>query len=80
MRVGINQGPVIAGVIGRRQFLFDLWGDTVNVASRMERTGPPGRVHISTEVRVALGDAYAAEALPAINVKGKGLMETFLLS
>jgi class 3 adenylate cyclase len=70
---------VVAGVIGRKKFIYDLWGDTVNTASRMESHGAPGRVHCSRAVRDALGDAFAFEARGTIDVKGKGPMETFFL-
>ena len=80
VRIGIHTGPVIAGIIGTEKFAYDVWGDTVNVASRMERMGTPGRVHVSAEVQAALGAAYRFESLPPMEVKGKGLMETYLLS
>jgi adenylate cyclase len=81
MRVGIDTGPVVAGVIGHRKFSFDLWGDTVNTASRMETTGEPGRIQVTRQVVDALQDDYYFEPRGQIQVKGKGLMETwFLLS
>lgn len=79
LRVGIHTGPVVAGVIGTRRFSFDLWGDTVNTASRMEHHGVPGRVQISAAARVALGDGFAVEERGPVSVKGKGEMRTFLL-
>lgn len=79
-RIGIHTGPVIAGVISTDKLAYDVWGDTVNVASRMERAGTPGRVHVTAEVRAALGEDHGYEALAPIDIKGKGLMETFLLS
>lgn len=79
LRVGIHTGPVVAGVIGTRRFSFDLWGDTVNTASRMEHHGVPGRVQISTAARAALGDRFDVEERGPVSVKGKGEMRTFLL-
>jgi class 3 adenylate cyclase len=79
IRIGMHTGPVMAGIIGTDKLVYDVWGDTVNVASRMERTGLPGRVHVSEEVRNALGQTYGFEPLPTMEIKGKGLMETFLL-
>ena len=80
IRIGVHTGPVIAGVISTDKMAYDVWGDTVNVASRMERTGTPGRVHFTAEVRDALAGCATCEALPPIDIKGKGPMETFLLS
>jgi class 3 adenylate cyclase len=79
LRAGIHTGPVVAGVIGTRRFSFDLWGDTVNIASRMESHGVEGRVQISAAARDALGDRFAVEDRGPVSVKGKGEMQTFLL-
>jgi adenylate cyclase len=79
IRLGIHTGPVVAGIIGTHKFVYDVWGDTVNIASRMEHHGVPGRVHISQATRLALGDRYSFEALPPMDIKGKGVMETFLI-
>ena len=78
-RVGIASGPAIAGVIGTRRFSYDLWGDTVNTASRMESHGPAGRVHVADATRRRLGDRYVFEDRGRIEVKGKGSMQTWLL-
>ena len=78
-RVGMHTGPVAAGVIGTDKFAYDVWGDTVNVASRMESHGVPGRVHVTEDVRAALGDAFLYEPLPPMVVKGKGAMQTYLI-
>jgi class 3 adenylate cyclase len=80
LRVGIHTGPVVAGVIGSKKFIYDLWGDTVNLASRMESNGVAGRVQISGEVFEALAGALPTEPRGAIAIKGRGEMETYLLT
>ncbi len=79
IRIGIHAGPVVAGVIGKNKFIYDLWGDTVNTASRMESHGVPGRVHITEAVRELIGDRFELEDRGPIDVKGKGMMTTYLL-
>jgi guanylate cyclase len=79
VRVGIDTGPVVAGVIGRRKFTYDLWGDTVNTASRMQSSAPPGEIHVTGRVAEALGDAFVIRPQGAAEVRGLGTMETFLL-
>lgn len=79
MRFGIHTGTVVAGVIGKRKFSYDLWGDTVNVAARMEAHGIPGEIHVTAEVRHRLDGHYRFQSRGPIEVKGKGTMETFLL-
>jgi len=78
-RVGIHCGPVVAGVIGTKKFIYDVWGDTVNVASRMESLGAPGRIQVSQAVMERLRDAYTFEDRGLIEVKGKGLSRTYFL-
>ena len=78
IRVGLNTGPVVAGVIGKRKFSYDLWGDAVNVASRMESNGITGRIHVSQSTYDLLKDTHAFDARGTIEIKGKGQMNTFL--
>ena len=79
IRVGIHCGPVVAGVIGTKKFIYDMWGDTVNVASRMESHGEEGTVQISASMRDKLGDAFDFSEPRTIEIKGKGPMETCFL-
>jgi class 3 adenylate cyclase len=79
LRIGIHTGPVVAGVIGKRKFIYDLWGDTVNIASRMESHGIPGAIQLSAASRQLLDGAYQLRHRGTIEVKGKGEMETWLL-
>lgn len=79
IRIGINTGVVVAGVIGRRKFIYDLWGDAVNVASRMESSGQPGSIQVTTATYERLKHQYVFQKRGAIEVKGKGIMETYWL-
>uniref|UniRef100_A0A8D3DX61 Adenylate cyclase type 7 n=1 Tax=Scophthalmus maximus TaxID=52904 RepID=A0A8D3DX61_SCOMX len=80
LRVGINHGPVIAGVIGARKPQYDIWGNTVNVASRMESTGELGKIQVTEETSDVLQKlGYSCECRGLINVKGKGELRTFFL-
>src|SRR2546430_2840354 len=79
LRIGINTGPVVAGVIGLKKFAYDLWGDTVNVASRMESHGVPGRIQVTPDTYARLRDRYQFEERGRIAVKGKGEMTTYFL-
>ena len=78
-RIGIHTGPVVAGVIGTRKFSYDLWGDTVNIASRMESHGVPGRIHVSRAVYERLKNDFEFEARGLTALKGVGEMESFFL-
>lgn len=79
VRVGINSGPVVAGVIGRRKFIYDLWGDAVNVASRMESQGSPGQIQVTRATYELLRDDFILERRGMVEVKGRGEMETWFL-
>ena len=79
MRVGIHTGPVVAGVIGKIKFTYDLWGDTVNVASRMESSGLPGMVHLSEQTQEALKGKFLLEERGFVECKGLGQVKTFFL-
>lgn len=79
-RIGIHTGPVVAGVIGTRKFSYDIWGDTVNLASRMEANGLPGRIHVTRAVYDVLKNDFEFEPRGFIPVKGLGDVETFFLN
>jgi adenylate cyclase len=79
LRIGINTGVVVAGVIGTKKFIYDLWGDAVNVASRMESLGEPGRIQVTASTYQHLKDRYHLEPRGTIQVKGRGSMETYWL-
>jgi len=80
LRIGVHSGPVVAGVIGTSKFAFDLWGDTVNVASRMQSQGVVGRIHLSAATWERLPpDRYRAAARGAVELKGHGPVNSFVL-
>jgi adenylate cyclase len=79
LRIGINSGPVVAGVIGRKRFLYDLWGDAVNTASRMESHGTSGRIQITQATKELLADEFVCEPRGTIPIKGKGEVEAWYL-
>jgi len=79
LRIGLNSGPVVAGVIGVTKFIYDLWGDTVNLASRMESTSVPGEIQVTRSVYECLKNAFDFESRGLVEVKGKGEIETWLL-
>jgi adenylate cyclase len=79
MRIGIASGPVMAGIIGRQKFSYDLWGDTVNLASRMETTGTPERIHMTTATCELVSPWFICEERGVVEVKGKGPMQTWYL-
>ena len=80
LRIGLASGPVVGGVIGERRILFDLWGDTVNTASRMQSSGVAGRIHVAASTHELLRDAWLFEELEPVDVKGLGPMTTYLLA
>ena len=79
LRVGMHSGPVIAGIIGRNKFTYDLWGDTVNIASRMESSSLSGEIHLSATVAAQLGHGFTLKSRGSVPIKGIGNMETYFL-
>ena len=79
IRLGINTGNLVAGVIGKSKFIYDIWGDTVNVASRMESTGEPMKIHVTENTFRQTQEEFAYSAGIDVEVKGKGTMKTYFL-
>jgi class 3 adenylate cyclase len=79
IRIGIHAGPAVAGVIGTHKFVYDVWGDTVNVASRLESTSEPGRIHLAEPIAAALAGRYVFEPRGTVDLKGKGPTGTCFL-
>jgi adenylate cyclase len=80
IRIGVHSGPVVAGIIGAHRFIYDVWGDTVNVASRLEAYSLPNRIHVSQDIARHLAAPFSLEPRGSVDVKGKGKLETFFLS
>jgi adenylate cyclase len=80
VRIGIHAGPAVAGVIGTRKLFYDVWGDTVNTASRMESHGKPGKIQVTEDARAALGSAFRFEERGTVDIKGKGPMRLYFLT
>ena len=78
LRIGISSGPVVAGVIGKKKFAYDLWGDSVNTAARMEAYGQAGRIQVSPTSYDLLKDDFAFTKIPCVQIKGKGEMDVYL--
>jgi adenylate cyclase len=79
VRIGIHVGPIVAGIVGTSKFAYDVWGDTVNIASRLETTSEPGRIHVSPELASRLQTGYLLEPRGSVELKGKGPTETYYL-
>jgi class 3 adenylate cyclase len=80
VRIGINSGPVVAGVVGKKKYAYDLWGDTVNVAARMEASGAAGAIHISENTHRLIKDKFDTIKREPLHIKGKGLMQTYFIT
>ena len=79
IRIGIHTGTVVAGIVGKQKYSYDLWGDVVNIASRMESSGSANKIHITESVKIRLADDYNLEAMGEVDLKGKGITKSFYL-
>ena len=79
MRVGIHSGTAVAGVVGKRKFTYDVWGDTVNIASRMETSGQPGKVNISAYTYALIKQYFECEYRGKVDAKGKGEIDMYFV-
>jgi class 3 adenylate cyclase len=80
IRIGINTGPVVAGVVGTKKFAYDIWGDTVNVAARMETNSQAGKINISENTYSYVKDRFECEYRGEIDVKNKGMMKMYFVT
>jgi len=80
IRVGINTGPVVAGVVGTKKFAYDIWGDTVNIASRMESNSEPGRINVSENTYVLIKDNFNCQYRGEMQAKNKGMMKMYFVN
>lgn len=80
IRIGIHTGTVVAGIVGKQKYSYDLWGDVVNIASRMESSGKPGKIHITESVKIRLADDYNFIEMGTVDLKGKGITNSFFLT
>jgi class 3 adenylate cyclase len=80
VRMGIHTGTVVAGIVGKQKYSYDLWGDVVNTASRLENTSLPGRIHVANTVHARLLDDFELEQRGLVEIKGMGPIETFFLN
>jgi class 3 adenylate cyclase len=80
MRIGMHTGTVVAGIVGKQKYSYDLWGDVVNTASRLEGSGLPGRIQVTDVVRSRLSEEFQFESRGPVELKGKGMVDTWFLN
>lgn len=80
VRIGVHSGPVVAGIVGIKKWQYDIWGDTVNIASRMESNSEPGRVNLSESTYLEIKDEFPCEYRGELEVKNRGIMKMYFLS